>query len=518
MRKFKLFGAALAIAAMAAPSVLAEESNLVFRGVMQDWYTYDKNNDTGKTEWHQVSPGYVDPNTGKVFSNQGLFEVALDPTSAKADKFVGMDFVFRHNVCYGNAGSVFTGNALYTFFFHETQESQESTEYVDESQYEILVRKWNIATATYETVGKLANSATDLTYDPVNDKVYGIFRIHEGEAGEEDYWYELCELDMNTFQVRQISHCQFDYFYEPRAIAINSKGEIYGINQRGIVMKFDKETGDCKEIGNIGFRTQDKMMSAAFDWRTDKLYWLGYKNDGKKDPAVTDGTNNTLTIAEGGRDTGLFEINTETGVATLLSNCEQVNIDIEAAKITKFGKICLTGLWVEGGYEFKDNDLKIDILSVPTELKAGEQVNVKFRVKNLGKESIGEDDWSVALYEGEKAVGKKSGRDLEPGETRDVTFQYTAPAEAGKVSLSAAIICDKDEEVRNNATSAITVNVTGGVAGDVNGDGTVNASDITALINKILGTADPNDSDCDINGDGTVNSSDITALINLILG
>ncbi|MDO4511168.1 MAG: leucine-rich repeat protein [Bacteroidales bacterium] len=54
--------------------------------------------------------------------------------------------------------------------------------------------------------------------------------------------------------------------------------------------------------------------------------------------------------------------------------------------------------------------------------------------------------------------------------------------------------------------------------GDVNGDGEVNVSDVTALINRILGTASYADSVCDINADGNVNVSDVTALINQILG
>ncbi|MDO4511707.1 MAG: family 10 glycosylhydrolase [Bacteroidales bacterium] len=54
--------------------------------------------------------------------------------------------------------------------------------------------------------------------------------------------------------------------------------------------------------------------------------------------------------------------------------------------------------------------------------------------------------------------------------------------------------------------------------GDVNEDGEVNVSDVTALINRILGTAEYPDEACDINADGVVNVSDVTALINLILG
>ncbi len=58
----------------------------------------------------------------------------------------------------------------------------------------------------------------------------------------------------------------------------------------------------------------------------------------------------------------------------------------------------------------------------------------------------------------------------------------------------------------------------GGLLGDVNADGIVNVSDVTALVNKILGTADYSDSVCDIDGNGTVNVSDVTALVNLSLG
>ena len=55
------------------------------------------------------------------------------------------------------------------------------------------------------------------------------------------------------------------------------------------------------------------------------------------------------------------------------------------------------------------------------------------------------------------------------------------------------------------------------VKGDINGDGKVNVSDVTALINMILGVTTMNQSRADVNGDGKVNVSDVTALINIIL-
>ena len=55
------------------------------------------------------------------------------------------------------------------------------------------------------------------------------------------------------------------------------------------------------------------------------------------------------------------------------------------------------------------------------------------------------------------------------------------------------------------------------LAGDINGDGVVNVSDVTALVNKILAVETFADEVCDINADGVVNVSDVTALVNMIL-
>ena len=55
------------------------------------------------------------------------------------------------------------------------------------------------------------------------------------------------------------------------------------------------------------------------------------------------------------------------------------------------------------------------------------------------------------------------------------------------------------------------------LTGDVNKDGIVNVSDVTELINMILGSATPDAAVGDLNGDGTINVSDVTELINIIL-
>ena len=63
---------------------------------------------------------------------------------------------------------------------------------------------------------------------------------------------------------------------------------------------------------------------------------------------------------------------------------------------------------------------------------------------------------------------------------------------------------------------AFASSATAGV-GDVNADGTVNVSDVTALVNQIIGSGSYSAQACDVNGDGEVNVSDVTALVNLII-
>lgn len=54
--------------------------------------------------------------------------------------------------------------------------------------------------------------------------------------------------------------------------------------------------------------------------------------------------------------------------------------------------------------------------------------------------------------------------------------------------------------------------------GDIDGDGTVNISDVSALLNILSGLGKANLSVCDLNEDGNVNISDVSALLNFLAG
>ena len=56
--------------------------------------------------------------------------------------------------------------------------------------------------------------------------------------------------------------------------------------------------------------------------------------------------------------------------------------------------------------------------------------------------------------------------------------------------------------------------------GDVNGDGSISVTDVTFLVDKILGNVNDNFvmANADVNGDGFISVSDVTALVDIILG
>lgn len=54
-------------------------------------------------------------------------------------------------------------------------------------------------------------------------------------------------------------------------------------------------------------------------------------------------------------------------------------------------------------------------------------------------------------------------------------------------------------------------------SGDTNGNGTVDITDVNAVINMMLGKVEQTPT-ADINGDGNVDIADVNAVINLMLG
>lgn len=101
-------------------------------------------------------------------------------------------------------------------------------------------------------------------------------------------------------------------------------------------------------------------------------------------------------------------------------------------------------------------------------------------------------------------------------ESSDTSVATVKSGVVHPVGVGTAII--KAATVSGGLEAQMQLTVTSAAAtGDINGDGAITVADATALVNKMLGTADLPDALCDINADGTVDVGDVTALITIIL-
>lgn len=99
-----------------------------------------------------------------------------------------------------------------------------------------------------------------------------------------------------------------------------------------------------------------------------------------------------------------------------------------------------------------------------------------------------------------------------------LTLQADASASGTLEAIVNNIVFSKDQDANEYRLADVTFNVSvGGQRGDINGDKQVNVTDVSELINIILGKA-ANRPGSDINGDGKVNVTDVSELINIILG
>lgn len=100
------------------------------------------------------------------------------------------------------------------------------------------------------------------------------------------------------------------------------------------------------------------------------------------------------------------------------------------------------------------------------------------------------------------------------------TIQIKAPNKAGiyNCHLSNIEFATSSFNLINLAETSFQINVN--LTGDVNNDGTVDISDVVALVNFILSTESTefDNNSADINKDGYIDISDVVALVNIILG
>ena len=104
------------------------------------------------------------------------------------------------------------------------------------------------------------------------------------------------------------------------------------------------------------------------------------------------------------------------------------------------------------------------------------------------------------------------------GET--VTFKVYVKDTGRDVDVEDYTMDFVSQSVQGLPSSPVVLNFVPYIPGDVNGDGFVDAADVSAVINHILGRQNMvfNAVASDVNGDGFIDASDVSAIINVILG
>ena len=133
---------------------------------------------------------------------------------------------------------------------------------------------------------KVGVIATDLALDPTDNTVYGCF-YNDDVTG-----YVFGKMNYSSYKRTAIAPLQKGW----NACAFDALGQLYAIDQTGMLVKVDKATGEVTNVGSTGI-TPKYTSSACIDPVSGRMFWAASPAD----------------------ETGkLFEIDLTTGAATLL--------------------------------------------------------------------------------------------------------------------------------------------------------------------------------------------------------
>lgn len=278
------------------------------------------------------------------------------------------------NLMYGNSGAMYIDGQLVTVMSRDEQST------VDEELFN--VRRWNAKTGNLLTTETRPKSdcleSAGMAYNPVDGKVYGLFYLtgrqlpseitedpdyfedQDADMTDGDAGYCICSIDLLTMKVTPITPGLYYYNFitfainsEGRAFALTSGGSSGYLDDNGILRNIDNERGGAQLyefdlntglmktnavtkvddegeeytdyvplVGATGYSSQYRRQAACFGKSNpNKMYWIGYVNSGK---GINEwGSWSSLSDKEwrtnGKYDTALYEVDTTTGEATMLS-------------------------------------------------------------------------------------------------------------------------------------------------------------------------------------------------------
>lgn len=191
-----------------------------------------------------------------------------------------------HNTLCANGGGTYRKGKLYfTSYYEDMSGALGYLYFIEMNLDDYSIERHALTPDTYGAI------AADMTYDPVGDKIYGV------SFDPDDYnlaSYILVDYNIETGYPVKIAPID-----RMSAIASDNMGQIWGVRYSdGKLVKIDKSNGKVTEVGSTGVNPIYNG-TACFDFQTGKLYWS--------------------TNERGTEKSGLYEIDTTTGAASLIS-------------------------------------------------------------------------------------------------------------------------------------------------------------------------------------------------------
>lgn len=121
---------------------------------------------------------------------------------------------------------------------------------------------------TYEII------ATDMTFDPETEQIYGWFK-----ADDDGNEHRLCIYDGEKCSITPVGP---NSSVPISAIAADKNGQLWGVSGAlGAIYAIDKTNGTLQEAGSIPVSANGKNQSATFEFSSGKLYWNAVEDDTK---------------------------------------------------------------------------------------------------------------------------------------------------------------------------------------------------------------------------------------------
>ena len=258
--------------------------------------------------------------------NAGIYKFNADATGD-----VTLEYKPADGYIYANGGAVYVDGKYYVLA-HEPKTGSVKTN----TLYTYDANDWTLLD---KKDAPLTTSANDLTWCPVDNKVYGVF-MNETSSG-----FVFGTLDLTDGTVDVISPLSLTDNLGPMpvmALAANDSGDIYGIGADGNLYRFDRTDGDATLIGATGFVPARWNQSACFDFTDKKMYWAACNNDMSALFTVdttTGSATNVRTFTHDEEFVGLYSLS---GIADLKGPQAPENFEVNLQGASLTGTVSFT--------------------------------------------------------------------------------------------------------------------------------------------------------------------------------